>query len=394
VTVLAVISTHPIQYHAPVYRSLQQRFGIPTTAIYGSDCSVAGYHDPGFNAHFSWDTDLLTGYTPLFLSRTQEGGPAMGLPEALRTVAPSAVLLTGYSPRFHQRAFYHAWKLGRPILFRGETNDRVGARNRWKSRVRRMALQAFYERCSRLLYVGQCSHQHFKDLQCPEDKLVFSPYCVDNSTFESSDADRVRLRVDSRETMGLRDSQIVLLLSGKLIARKFPDGLLGAVKALRSRRTEDFVVVFLGDGEMADDLKRLAPAAPGIEVRFLGFQNQTRLSRYYHAADLLVLPSLEETWGLVVNEALVHGLPAVVSDRVGCGPDLIQPGLTGEVFETGSVASLAAAIERALALIRRPEIRIECRKTADEYSVEKAASGIAAAYRAVTSGPGTLWPAA
>ena len=70
---LAVIETHPIQYHAPVYRVLQQRLGVPVTAIYGSDFSVAGSRDAEFGTTFAWDADLLSGYTPLFLSRVDSG---------------------------------------------------------------------------------------------------------------------------------------------------------------------------------------------------------------------------------------------------------------------------------------------------------------------------------
>src|SRR5437588_6156086 len=96
---LAVIETHPVQYHAPVYRALQQHFGIPVTAIYGSDFSVAGYHDQEFGARFAWDTDLLSGYSSVFLSRVDRGGArsidavsARGVGEALRRVSPRAVL--------------------------------------------------------------------------------------------------------------------------------------------------------------------------------------------------------------------------------------------------------------------------------------------------------------
>ena len=70
---LAVVETHPVQYHAPVYRAVQQQFGIPVTAIYGSDFSVAGYRDAEFGATFAWDTDLLSGYTSIFLTRSAPG---------------------------------------------------------------------------------------------------------------------------------------------------------------------------------------------------------------------------------------------------------------------------------------------------------------------------------
>ena len=102
---LAVIETHPIQYHAPVYRALATRFGVPVTAIYGSDCSVVGYRDREFGTTVAWDTDLLSGYTTRFLSSVKDGGAptperasARGLGRALADVAPRAVLLVGYSP--------------------------------------------------------------------------------------------------------------------------------------------------------------------------------------------------------------------------------------------------------------------------------------------------------
>ena len=120
-------------------------------------------------------------------------------------------------------------------------------------------------------------------------------------------------------------------------------------------------------------------------MRFLGFQNQSQLSPFYHSADALVLPSHSETWGLVVNEALHHGVPCVVSDAVGSGPDLIEPGVTGEMFEAGSVWGLAAALQRAIGLMGRPEIREACRGKVGEYTVDKAAEGIAAAYRFVAN---------
>ncbi|HEY8461646.1 MAG TPA: glycosyltransferase, partial [Blastocatellia bacterium] len=120
---LAVIETHPIQYHAPVYRALQSKYGVPTTAIYGSDFSVVGYRDREFGAELAWDTDLLSGYEQVFLSKVESGGArnfeevsANGLNDALRKVAPKMALIVGYSPRFNQSAIYEVWKAGYPIL--------------------------------------------------------------------------------------------------------------------------------------------------------------------------------------------------------------------------------------------------------------------------------------
>jgi glycosyltransferase involved in cell wall biosynthesis len=385
---LAIVETHPIQYHAPVYRTLQGKYGIPTTAIYGSDFSVAGYRDREFGVDLAWDTDLLSGYNQVFLSRVSQGGArnfeevsTRGLDSALCKVAPKMALIVGYSPRFNRSAFYEVLRAGYPILFRGETTDHARSRNPVKAFMRDAFLRMCYRRSARLLYIGRHSYRHYKRLGCPDEKLVFSPYCVDISPFETDDNARSVMRPMMRQSLNLSEEQIVLLFSGKLSHRKGPDLILQAVKQLPPDVREKTNIVFLGSGQLRGELERLAQDPPRVKVFFPGFQNQTRLSGFYHAADLLILPSREgETWGLVVNEALHHGLPCVVSEAVGCAPDIVEADVTGMVFEAGSSQSLASALQRAFSLIGRNDARRNCRQKVSGYSVENAAKGIAEAY--------------
>lgn len=390
---LAIVETHPIQYHAPVYRTVQQRYSVPVTVIYGSNFSVAGYWDREFGATFAWDTDLLSGYRSIFLSRVERGGPrrsdevtARGLRSALAAAGADAILLPGYSPRFYQMAFVQAARTGRPLLFRGETTDHAAQRSRPKAWLRDLALRTLYLRYDRLLYVGRRSYRHFKRLGCPDRKLVWSPYCIDPAPFQADEDARRRFRSATRTSLGIRDDRTVLLLSGKLSPWKRPSLALAALRRLASAEVASMVLVFLGDGEERPRLEELARADPSLAVRFVGFQNQTQLSPYYHAADLLVLPSRSETWGLVVNEALHHGLPCVVSDAVGCAPDLIESGRTGRVFRGGSATSLAEEICRTLPMVGRADVRLMCRRKVEEFSVEHAAAGVARAYHAVLRG--------
>jgi glycosyltransferase involved in cell wall biosynthesis len=207
---------------------------------------------------------------------------------------------------------------------------------------------------------------------------------VDASTFECDEAARERLRAEIRQGLEVTEQGIVLLFSGKLVPRKKVDLLARAAAGLPASVRERVALVFLGDGELRPSLEVLTRRLGFHKVRFLGFRNQTELSRYYHAADLLVLPSAHsETWGLVVNEALHHGVPCVVSKAVGCAPDLVEPGVTGEISETGSAPSLTAALLRAIAMMNRGDVRNACRARVADYSVERAARGIAEAYDAL-----------
>ena len=123
-----------MQYHAPVYRRLQERYGVPVTVIYGSDFSVAGYDDREFRTAVAWDVDLLSGYRSVFLSRVADGGgrsfdqlSARGLGRALTMACRGPIMLVGYTG-FHRTAFIQAWRSRRPLLLRAETADHaVGA---------------------------------------------------------------------------------------------------------------------------------------------------------------------------------------------------------------------------------------------------------------------------
>jgi len=390
---LVVIQTHPIQYHVPVYRTLQAQWDIPVTAIYGSDFSVVGYRDKEFGVSFAWDVDLLSGYTAVFLSRVETEGArsvedvsSRGLRRALREISPRAALIVGYSPRFYWEAFSEAWRIKIPVLFRGETTDHAKHPGLLRAWFRDPILRWIYKRCDRLLYVGQRSYRHFKRLGVSDQKLISSPYCVDTVPFEPSETNRTRLRQTIRQMFRLTKDQKVLLFSGKLSRRKGVELILPAIRALPDNVREQIVLFFIGDGALRQTLRKQAEGPPSVSVHFLGFQNQKVLSPYYHAADLLLLPSLHsETWGLVVNEAFHHGLPCVVSEEVGCALDLVEPGITGEICRAGQVLALSLAIERAMGLIGRSEIRERCRRKVSGYTVEKAAEGIAQAYWAVAA---------
>ncbi len=388
---LVVLETHPVQYHAPVYRAAAG--AIPLVVVYGSDFSVAGYTDREFGAAFAWDTDLLSGYDAQFLSRTADGGAATydavtadGLEPLLARLNPAAVLTLGYSSAFDRAAIRAAGQAGRPLLFRGETTDHARHRGWVRRAVRDVVLRRLYRRCSRLLYVGRRSRDHYTRLGVPDDRLTFSPYCVDARPFQPGETDRERLRPTTRRELGLADDAIALLFSGKLVSRKGVDLLPAAVRLLPDELRRRVVLLFLGNGELRPQLEAECDREPPVRCQFLGFQNQTALSRFYHAADLLVLPSRQgETWGLVVNEALEHGLPVVAADAVGSVPDLVHPGRTGEVFQTPTADAVAAAVGRAVALVGRSDVRDQCRGVVSAYSVTAAAAGIEAAFRAVAA---------
>jgi glycosyltransferase involved in cell wall biosynthesis len=384
---LVILETHPVQYHAPVYRKAAE-MGVPLEVVYGSDFSLRGYRDKEFGANFAWDKDLTEGMRCRFLepeAGSFEEVTGKGIGQALDEIRPQAALLCGYNHPLDRVAFQECRKRGIPILLRAETTDHAVKRSWLRNRLRDWKLRVIYRECAMVLPIGKRSRDHYRRLGVPEEKMVDSPYCVDESSFHFDEASRSSLRPQGKERLGIQDSgyrirgshpeTAWILFSGKLVERKGPDLLVEAAGGLRKEGL-NVGLVFCGSGEMEAALKKRC-ADLGLPAVFLGFINQSGLSEIYHACDLFCLPSRRgETWGLVVNEALLHGLPVVVSEAVGCAPDLVRAGQVGEVFATGDRRSLAEVLQKVMGDGLQSERRNMCRKAVKEYSTERAAEGI------------------
>lgn len=381
---LLAIDTHPVQYKAPLYRRLQEDHGHEVSVLYASDITTRAYRDEEFGVDLAWDQDLTAGYDARFESSAASDRmfdvPCRSLLRTIAAVRPQALMFGGYTGRFVREAMLQTAVLPIPWVFRAETTDHAITRSRLKQRARDTLLQALYRRCSSLAYIGKRSRAHYERLRVPTDKLFFAPYAVETGPFRLEEADREALRGPCRSELGISDDRTVLLFSGKLSPRKDPCRIIDALRELPADVRGRVTVAYLGAGELSDELKTRAARSPEVDIRLLGFKNQGQLSRYYHAADALVLGSLRgETWGLVVNEALHHGVPCLSSDQIGSTPDLIVEGKTGFSFRAGDSASLADAIARLLPMVGDGEVRESARAHVAGYTLDTAARGLAAA---------------
>ena len=111
-----------------------------------------------------------------------------------------------------------------------------------------------------------------------------------------------------------------------------------------------FDLVFVGSGEESEKLQSLVEESHKNKIHFIPFQTAENLSVIYQNAYCFILPSLSETWGLVVNEAMASGLPVLVSNRCGCADTLVINGENGFTFSPCNVAELASCMEKIIAL--------------------------------------------
>lgn len=381
---LGILASHPIQYQAPLFRALAQRLDLQV--YFAHRQTPREQAAAGFGVAFDWDVDLLSGYAHEFL-RNRAAHPAVDrfsgcntpeIAQRIRRGGFDAFLVTGWNLRSYWQAIAACRLTRTPVLVRGDSQlgtPRTRVRRLMNEVTHRAMLRAF----DGFLVVGDRHRDYLRHYGVPDRRMFAAPHFVDNEWFRARAVAAGPGRAALRSELGFDLETPVVLFVGKLIALKRARDLVFAIARLRQRGRQAGLVL-VGSGPLEAELRALASES-AVPAAFAGFRNQSQIPAYYAMADVLALPSDSETWGLVVNEAMASGLPAVVSEAVGCGPDLVTDGLTGACFPTGDVAALADALERALPLRHRRETQDALAARMTRYSLEAAVCGIEQAVR-------------
>lgn len=382
---LVAVETHPIQYKAPLFRRLAAHPDVDLAVWYAMIPDMA-QQGVGFGVPFAWDVPLLEGYRHVVLEN-QAKKPAVtefrgcDTPEIyarLRRDRPDAVLVNGWVTKTCVQALWACQRLGIPCLVRGEANL-LRSRAGWKHALHRLLLRQY----AAYLAIGLANREFYRFHRCPEDRIFWTPYAVDNEYFAAQAAARAGQRREIRAAFDISPESCVFLFAGKLEEKKHPLDLLEAVARLPGDLRARAHVLVVGDGPLRNECEQMA-RAHRLSASFTGFLNQSRLPDAYAAADVLVLPSdAGETWGLVVNEAMASGRPAIVSRAVGCCADLVEEGITGWTFASGAVQGLSEVLGkymREMGLAARQGRAAAERILAFGYA--QAVAGVLAAVRA------------
>jgi glycosyltransferase involved in cell wall biosynthesis len=385
--VLAVAS-HPIQYQMPWFRALAQEPSIDFSVLFVQQPD-SRQQGRGFGVPFQWDVPMLEGYVwqraPARRGFGKFGGFFFVRIRAplhlLRQLRPDVVLLTGWHIWPMIQVLLAASWAGVPVVMRGESN--ALRRRPWYLRALHRLL---LDRCAAFLPIGRSSREFYANYGYDAARLFDAPYFVDNARFEGAAAERALLRSQLREKWAIPSGAVCYCYVGKLEPKKRIFDLLSALKVAQKTSPHPLHLLVVGTGELLSKAQAMATHS-ALPVTFAGFMNQTEIPSAYVAADCLVLPSDHgETWGLVVNEAMACGRPAITSDRVGCTSDLVSEGLTGSVFPFGDIDALAARLvafadpERLAAMGARARARV-----LEGYSVEKSVEGTIKAVNFVLS---------
>jgi glycosyltransferase involved in cell wall biosynthesis len=339
---LAIITTHPVQYNAPLFKMLALLPGLEVKVFYTLGRSYSELKDKGFGKPITWDIPLLDGYTYEFIENTSKnpgsyhfrGVENPAIIDKVEAFKPTVVLVYGWSFVSHLKVMRY-FKNRIPVYFRGDSTL-LDEQKGLKVLFRRLFLRWVYRHIDKALYVGTRNKQYFLQHGLKMHNLVFAPHAIDNKRF----SDGVNYNEESkriRAEAGISEHNVVFLFAGKLENKKSP---LLLIKAFNYLQVKNSSLLLVGNGILEESLR--AAAKGNKNIHFLQFQNQSEMPAVYRAADVFVLPSggPGETWGLAVNEAMACGLPVIVSDKVGCTIDLVQEGINGYIFGSGNLKSL------------------------------------------------------
>ena len=348
----SVVVSHPIQYHAVLWQNLAKIENIDFEVLFCSDHGQKVSLDKDFGIAFKWDIPLKEGYK----SRTHRNyGFGNGF---FKYINPSIIIsilfnnneMVYFHGVNHFTAYFSFWIArlkGAKTIIRNIAH-KLGEvhQSKTKIRLRDLIYGSVYRKASFCLYIGELNKEFFKSFKVKDEHLLYAPHIVDNDFFQKNRLNKDK-SLEFKKGLGIASDRLVLLFCGKLIPIKQPVKLLDAFA--KSEFLQKVTLLFVGDGVLKKDLESMAEVIvkqnDQKEIKFLGFKNQSELPAIYSITDVLLLPTIRETWGLVVNEALNYSTAIVVSDQAGCAPELVQ-NKTGIVFNNTSNEELKKTLEK------------------------------------------------
>lgn len=356
---IAIIAPVPFYYHVPLYRKLADFSGINLTVYYCSNETLHGadiektYNSKG---EFTDKEDLLRGYYYKFLKnysrnpsylRWPFGLVNFGIWKEIKSGDYDVVVLQSWTNLTWWVAFFACLKFHTPILFMTDSNVAPESlKSKIKIFIKKIILGKFlFTLASGFLTSGVANERFYKFYGVPEKKMVrlYFSWGYEKFLEKSRQISGERNRI--RKSLGLSEEDFMILYVGRLAQEKAPLLILDAYRMVENKNKKLFIV---GDGPIKSEFGKYIRDFNIEGVKMVGFQSQEKISPFYVAADVLVLPSFRETWGIVVSEAMCFGLPIIVSDSVGAAVDLVRHGYNGFIFPSGNAKKFYFCIKKLI----------------------------------------------
>lgn len=376
---VTIVASHPIQYQVPLFETLFSEGHNNYQVLYKSDHGLMRSYSSQMQIYLRYNNFEGLAFDHKFLKNFGVGhktSPPFGQinPQIIYEVwkrRDHIFIVLGYKyvTDFFLIAMLIIFKV--PFFLRCEVNLRTH-RSKNRGVIKRSILKWVFRSSQGAFSIGRLNKEFYKNIY-PAMPVINAPYCVPQTKYLRDEA---RVGKTMKDKWGEAGSgKFYVLFVGKLIARKAVEDLVSACELLPF----DVVLSIIGDGPKKETLQaRAEQSSSNVDVKLIGFVNQNELADYYRCADVFVLPSREDTWGLVVNEALSFGTPCIVSDACGCAFDLIYPGVNGLIYPAGDSEMLARCIQflKSQKRERKECFRAEVMDTIAPYSIPNTAREI------------------
>jgi len=252
------------------------------------------------------------------------------------------VYLGGYSEFAYWIALLYSKIKKKTVILEMDSNRyNIGKKRFYKVLFKKI----FVKLCDYGITYGALSKAYFMFLGMSENRIIIKPNVTDNEYWINEAIKYKNKRLEIIKFEGLKENNFIYV--GRFSKEKNLFFLLKAFYELKQEtESENWGLILLGGGPLEIDLKEFVRNKNIKDVFFIPFKQKEELPKYYSISDVLVLPSLSETWGIVVNEAMASGLIPVISKR--CGALNIITDSNGFLFEPTEINELIAIMKNII----------------------------------------------
>lgn len=253
------------------------------------------------------------------------------------------VISCGWLDFASQAAFLLCKLTGRKFIIWSESTKNEAS---WRRALTLPYVKFLVRNSDACIAIGTLSKEYLVSLGARPNKIFIAYSTVDIDFFKKASRISKKERACIRNSIGIKTRNVILFV-GQFIERK---GIIYLVKAFEKLKKKFTAVslVLLGYGPLEKGLKSYISGRKIDDVFFVGHKEVEDMPRMYSMADIFVLPSIEETWGLVVNEAMASGLPVIATKKVGSSADLIKNSVNGYVVKERDVGKIQTALLKIL----------------------------------------------
>ncbi len=318
---LKILIIHNIitPYRTYLFEALAADPNITLTVLYTNK----SYKERKWDANLSkiFDNRILRGYV------IQLGHIKIGInPEIIRYLIinkPDVIIIGGIAEITNQIALIISKIIRVPILLWSEG---IGSSRTKLSRLLSIYIDNLILCCDGVIVPGTASQDYHISIGVKKEIIFISPDIINNDFYYVNRPKNKHEKEILKEKMGFKEKNIILFV-GQLIPRKCPEILLEAFQIFNRENT---ILIFIGDGHLRPSLEKKVGSSKNII--FTGWISEEEKRDYYHSADLFILPTKEDVWGLVINEAMASGLPVITTRLAGASFDMIEDDKNGFVM--------------------------------------------------------------